>query len=108
MANINQANPDSGGALKVVRTILQNEGFGGFWKGLGISLILSLNPALMFTLVDKITALAKAVMKKSAISAGEMFQISAFAKMIATLLTYPLIRTKTIMQTQSTTSLASG
>ena len=67
---------------------------------MGVSLILSLNPALMFTLVDKISSVVKRFKKVNKISASEMFQISAVAKMIATLFTYPMIRAKVIMQTQ--------
>ncbi|CAD7939832.1 unnamed protein product [Amoebophrya sp. A120] len=99
VANINQSDPKSGGALRVINRVYREDGICGFWKGLGISLVLSLNPALMFTLVDKLTALLKKFANAESVSAGQMFQISAVAKMIATLLTYPLIRMKTVMQT---------
>lgn len=58
----------------------------------------------MFTLVDKLTLFIKKIKKVSHISASQMFQISAFAKMIATLLTYPLIRAKVMTQTSRLSS----
>ena len=76
VANVNQSDPNSGGALRVFNRVLRDEGVGGFYKGLGISLVLSLNPALMFTLVDKLTAVLKRLHCQDAITAGQMFQVS--------------------------------
>ncbi|CAD7965166.1 unnamed protein product [Amoebophrya sp. A25] len=108
VANRNQADPNSGGALRVFRKVLSQDGIQGFYKGLGVSLILSLNPALMFTLVDKLTIVLKRLLERDAITAGQMFQVSAVAKMIATVVTYPLIRAKTVMQTTGAAGLGAA
>jgi len=109
-ANIHQTDPNSKGFIQAMIKVVQSEGLKGLWKGLGVSLLLSTNPALMFTLVDKISTMLlsfkgtgrnrnRGEQSDRMLSAGEMFFVSGTAKMVATLLTYPLIRAKTIMQT---------
>ncbi|XP_018330122.1 peroxisomal membrane protein PMP34 isoform X2 [Agrilus planipennis] len=64
--------------------IANSEGLKALWSGLGPSLILVLNPALQFTIYEALKR------KISANSAGAYFLIGACAKVIATVLTYPL------------------
>lgn len=85
-----------------------------------MSMILSFNPALMFTLVDKLTVFLKALRKNkfkiasdkataltklddgapdASLGASDMFWISGISKAVATLVTYPLIRAKSMQQT---------
>lgn len=72
------------------------------WRGLPVALLLSLNPALMFTLVGKLSDALKAVRNtppEGFLSSSDMFWISGISKAVATLLTYPLIRAKAVIQT---------
>ena len=103
VANVVQASTSAEGksTLSVIQSVYKRDGWGGFWKGLGVSLVLSLNPALMFTLVEKMCAFLRRGYGEKEISSSQMFRISAGAKTIATLLTYPLIRAKVVMQMSS-------
>lgn len=87
--------------MTIVKRVFDAEGLRGFWKGLSISLVLSSNPALMFTLCDQLAKLVTRLMKTETVTAAMMFNISAAAKTIATLLTYPLIRAKIVQQTNA-------
>jgi len=100
VANVNQGDPNSRGFFHTF-VKLSRGGVGTLWRGLSVSLLLSLNPALMFTLVGQFSAfLSKCRRVETAPGAGDMFWISGVSKTIATLVTYPLIRAKAVMQTQ--------
>lgn len=100
VANVNQADPKSKGFVNTFIKLARNGGVAVLWRGLWVSLLLSLNPALMFTLVGKLTTLvSKLRCTTSKLDASDIFWISGFSKAVATLLTYPLIRAKALMQT---------
>lgn len=111
VANVNQSDPTATGFISTFLKIWRTDGLHSFWKGLGVSLILSSNPAFMFTLVDRLTAMLlrfkgrRNSHPQDIVSAGEMFFVSGTAKMVATFLTYPLIRTKVLMQTAKGASI---
>lgn len=75
IANANQADKQGRSAWHTISTVWARDGLLGFWKGLGISLVLSLNPALMFTLVDKFTLATKKIFNTNSVSAAQMFQV---------------------------------
>ncbi|KAK3138866.1 hypothetical protein QOZ80_5AG0374450 [Eleusine coracana subsp. coracana] len=79
------------------------------FDGLGISIILTCNPAIQYTAFDQLKQrLVKSQRRKIGestegsspvvLSAFSAFLIGAIAKSIATVLTYPLIRCKTMIQ----------
>jgi hypothetical protein len=93
--------PDGRGVAEHASALLA-EGPSGMWRGMGISSILTLNPALTFAVFDAIKArFTKAVGGSRHLGAAQAFLIGSIAKVIATVLTYPLIRAKTMMQAQS-------
>jgi glycerol-3-phosphate cytidylyltransferase-like family protein len=98
-ANVNQSDPNAKGFISTFIHLARTGGRQALWRGLPVSMILSFNPALMFTLVDKLTAIVKAFHKSSSLSAKDMFWVSGLSKAIATLVTYPLIRAKSVQQT---------
>ena len=79
---------------------LAAEGPSGMWRGMLISSILTLNPALTFAIFDGIKARICKVLKTKHLSAAQAFLIGSLAKVVATVLTYPLIRAKTVVQAQ--------
>jgi len=104
VANVNQADPTSKGFFHTFAKLLREGGPSTLWRGLWVSLLLSLNPALMFTLVGKLSAFVSSVRCSSGpLGAQDIFWISGVSKSIATLLTYPLIRAKAVMQTFGST-----
>ncbi|CAK0880618.1 unnamed protein product [Prorocentrum cordatum] len=91
VANVNQADPNSRGFFHTFVRLARTGGRATLWRGLNLALLLSLNPALMFTLVGKLSALVLRVRDEESLAASDMFWVSGISKAVATLVTYPLI-----------------
>jgi len=74
------------------------EGPDGIWRGFGVSSVLTLNPALTFALFDALKARLRKLTGRSRLSTLEGFLVGSLSKALATVMTYPLIRTKVVMQ----------
>lgn len=85
----------------LVKAIYLKHGILAFWKGYTASIVLISNPAINYTIVDYIKKLLEIRRGKIPLTILESFVLGVFAKMVATLVTYPLIRAKVIMQTQN-------
>eukprot|EP00928_Gymnodinium_smaydae_P037028 TRINITY_DN25775_c0_g1_i1.p1 TRINITY_DN25775_c0_g1~~TRINITY_DN25775_c0_g1_i1.p1 ORF type:complete len:566 (-),score=131.37 TRINITY_DN25775_c0_g1_i1:124-1734(-) len=103
VANVNQADPASKGFFHTFVRLAREGGRETLWRGLGVSLLLSLNPAMMFTLIQKLSPLIVSIRGRAGgvPTAGDMFWISGISKAVATLVTYPLIRAKAVLQSSS-------
>jgi len=92
------------GTLGMLRRIVQKEGFGTLYTGLGYNIALCINPAIQNTILDKLKEALLASMKRRnpevvpALTAFQAFTLGAFAKAVATVVTYPLVRLKTNLQ----------
>eukprot|EP00747_Dinoflagellata_sp_TGD_P211574 gnl/TRDRNA2_/TRDRNA2_84796_c0_seq1.p1 gnl/TRDRNA2_/TRDRNA2_84796_c0~~gnl/TRDRNA2_/TRDRNA2_84796_c0_seq1.p1 ORF type:complete len:622 (+),score=132.40 gnl/TRDRNA2_/TRDRNA2_84796_c0_seq1:172-2037(+) len=102
VANVNQADPHSKGFISTFAALVQTSGVSTLWRGISVTLILALNPALMFTLVGKLKDIVCMHKGEDALTAAQMFWITGISKFVATLLTYPLIRAKAVMQARGT------
>ena len=71
------------------------------WRGFGVSSVLTLNPALTVAIFDALKARVVKLTKKARLSTLEGFLVGSLAKALATIMTYPLIRTKVVMQRSS-------
>ncbi|KAF9980771.1 hypothetical protein BGZ75_007987 [Mortierella antarctica] len=102
-------------ARSIIKDIYAQDGITGFWAGYAPTVILSINPSITYFLFETIKRLlverqTKAVAgtnaSKSVLAAAasltslQIFFISACSKAIASFLTYPLILTKTKLQTK--------
>lgn len=73
-------------------------------RGLGASLVLCANPSIQYTVFDQLKALllARAAARrggdKGALTALQAFLLGALAKAIATVITFPYIRAKVVLQ----------
>lgn len=99
-----QASKDSIGTLAMGRKLLFQEGLQSFYKGLGFNILLCINPAIQNTVFDKLKA---ALLRRAKAQAGgaavaltslEAFVLGAVAKAVATFVTFPLVRLKTMLQ----------
>lgn len=97
----------TGAEGKAWRKVYDQYGIRGFWRGYVASLVLVSNPAINFTIFDMCKArLQRMIMLKNgvlyvrALTMLQAFLLGIFAKSIATVCTYPLIRAKVIMQAQ--------
>jgi hypothetical protein len=87
---------DRGSFWTTVEDIVHDDGWRGLWRGLRPSLVLVVNPAITFAVFQR---LMDAVSKDgSRPGAVQVFVISAFAKAVATIVTYPYIMAKVRMQ----------
>ncbi|ETW03921.1 hypothetical protein, variant [Aphanomyces invadans] len=85
-----QSSPSS---LTLLRSMYHEHGILSLWKGYLPSLVLVSNPSIFYTIFDRLK-----VYVARDLSAIEAFVLAALAKSIATIVTYPVIRAKVLMQ----------
>jgi hypothetical protein len=83
------------GFIQTIQHILKTDGVTAFWKGLGPSLILVINPILQYTAFERLRSMALDGKKKRGVlpklNDFEVFLLGALSKLLATGLTYPQI-----------------
>ena len=87
--------------LKVASNIVNESGYKGLYRGVLPSVILSINPAVEFMVFEqlKLRAIrAYGLRAHDALSMGAAFWFGVIAKAIATLITFPYIRIKVLLQ----------
>eukprot|EP00756_Hemistasia_phaeocysticola_P040659 Hpha_TRINITY_DN16874_c2_g4::TRINITY_DN16874_c2_g4_i1::g.150765::m.150765/K13354/SLC25A17, PMP34; solute carrier family 25 (peroxisomal adenine nucleotide transporter), member 17 len=85
----------------ILTQIVREEGVTGLMRGLRAALVLVSNPTVAYTVFERLkAALLRGKPAGSALTAREVFAVSAFAKLIATLCTYPYLLAKTTLQAQ--------
>ncbi|KAF7727039.1 hypothetical protein EC973_008086 [Apophysomyces ossiformis] len=89
------------GFFETVREIHAERGVSGFWTGYRASMILVSNPSITYFVFEKFKAFYMRANRKSGLSSLEIFFISAIAKSIATMVTYPFIFVRTSMVASS-------
>jgi len=90
---------------EVVARIYKSSGIGGFLPNPRLYLLLSLSPSLTNTIFTQVKNLLLKARKKpldAALGAGESFLIGAIARAFATILIFPFIRAKIVMQAEKT------
>ena len=98
------------GPVAVAKSVYSEYGLGGFWNGVGASLIMVVNPTIQYALYEWMKAgrgklgrgggMPRVAYQSSTPhrpSAMEVFWMSALAKAGATILTYPMLTVKTRM-----------
>ena len=91
----------SGGVWAEASTIVRESGIKGLYRGWGPSVVLCINPAISFAAFEqmKLRILRRRGLSVNAsISSFDAFALGAVAKALATVVTFPFIRVKTIMQ----------
>eukprot|EP00941_MAST-03F_sp_MAST-3F-sp1_P001301 g1301.t1 len=115
MGNIRNRNSQQNGVRKAtvhpryrnivdgIFRVLRTEGVGALWAGTLPSLILVSNPSIQFLVYERTKWLFFLLSRRSGqtkLSAIEIFVAGAFAKLVATLLTYPLQVAQTRLRKQ--------
>eukprot|EP00928_Gymnodinium_smaydae_P027160 TRINITY_DN21088_c0_g1_i1.p1 TRINITY_DN21088_c0_g1~~TRINITY_DN21088_c0_g1_i1.p1 ORF type:complete len:369 (+),score=53.50 TRINITY_DN21088_c0_g1_i1:58-1107(+) len=104
MATKVQADTSGDGLVSLVQRVLITEGVGGLFTGFWYNVMLCVNPAIQNTCFDRIkdsllkVKAERAGGKSVGMTAFEAFVLGALAKAVATVVTYPLVRLKTILQ----------
>lgn len=78
-----------------------SEGLSGLYRGLGASLVLCSNPVITHSVYENIKAVLVPASSGLVLSDAQRFVLAAFAKLVATVLTYPLVLVKSRMQQTS-------
>ncbi|KDO31466.1 hypothetical protein SPRG_04081 [Saprolegnia parasitica CBS 223.65] len=73
----------------------------GFYKGFSAYFVLCLQPAIQFTAFEQVKKLYLKSKASSSLSAIEAFMLGAAARSLATLVVFPYIRAKVIMQAKA-------
>lgn len=95
------------GFVQTIQHILKTDGITAFWKGLGPSLVLVINPILQYTAFERLrSTVLEGKKKRGAIprlNDFEVFLLGALSKLLATGLTYPQIGECDLGKKQCTT-----
>lgn len=111
-----QTDDKNRGAFVLLGNILSEKGIGGFYKGIQAYTVLCLKPAIQYTVYEQVkkivlatrrvkknnaagtTAARAAAIVDESLSAAEAFFLGMFARIVATMLTYPYLRAKVMLQ----------
>ncbi|KAI8063426.1 mitochondrial carrier domain-containing protein [Gilbertella persicaria] len=85
------------GVMDTCKTIIQEEGIQGLWRGIQPSLVLCVNPAITYGSFEKIKQIVVQVLKLP-LTPGMNFLVGALSKTLATIITYPYIMAKVRLQ----------
>ncbi|KAL3663031.1 hypothetical protein V7S43_011972 [Phytophthora oleae] len=105
-----QTGSESGSILEILRSIVKESGVGGLYKGLGACCVLCLQPAIQYTVFERLKGMYLRRFKQAsqALGALEAFVLGAIARSIATLVLFPYIRAKVLMQANKKKQTAEG
>lgn len=86
----------------MIRKIYNEEGIGGFFKGVVAGLFLTINPVIQYIIYEYLKE--KFVDGEGNFATGHILWISFISKLITTLVTYPALTVKTIFQSNENLS----
>lgn len=84
--------------LKILLHMLQDDG-GRFYKGLSAYTLLCFKPALQYTVYEQVKQIVVRSRREKMLSAAEAFVVGMVARTIATVLVFPFLRAKVLLQT---------
>ena len=90
--------PENLSLLSAAKKIYERDGLHGFYKGLGVSLVLVINPVINFALMRFLTKVIKRYTKRDHLRNRENFAVASISKLLATLATYPYTTIKVNQQ----------
>mmetsp|Transcript_22685 Transcript_22685/g.37380 ORF Transcript_22685/g.37380 Transcript_22685/m.37380 type:complete len:196 (+) Transcript_22685:158-745(+) len=102
-----QTDDKNRGAFVLLGNILSEKGIGGFYKGIQAYTVLCLKPAIQYTVYEQVKKIVLAArrggnagrkMVDESLSAAEAFLLGMVARIVATMLTYPYLRAKVMLQ----------
>lgn len=94
----------AGGIFTEGADILRDSGISGLYRGWRPSVVLCINPAISFAAFEQLKLRLlrrRGLHVSSSISSFDAFILGAVAKAVATVVTFPFIRVKTMMQVQN-------
>lgn len=86
--------------LGVGKKIVKQDGITGLWRGLKPSLLLVVNPSLTYGVFERVKSLLLASNATAKLSPWQSFFVGALSKSLATIVTFPYILAKLILQSE--------
>mmetsp|Transcript_40009 Transcript_40009/g.86281 ORF Transcript_40009/g.86281 Transcript_40009/m.86281 type:complete len:390 (+) Transcript_40009:406-1575(+) len=99
------------GAFVLLGNILSEKGIGGFYKGIEAYTVLCLKPAIQYTVYEQVKRIvlvargdgrgrssSMSSSSSDSLTAAEAFFLGMIARVVATMLTYPYLRAKVMLQ----------
>lgn len=83
------------GTWATLMSLINEEGVGALWQGVGPALVLVINPIIQYTIFEQ---LKNVIEKRRKLTPWDAFALGALGKLIATGSTYPYITLKARMQ----------
>jgi hypothetical protein len=84
--------------VQTAKNIYEQDGLTGFWRGLKVSLVLTINPSITYASFERLKRTFFA--GRSRLNPHESFFLGVVSKMLATTITQPLIISKAMLQKQ--------
>lgn len=85
--------------IQLTKEVLKQDGITGLWKGLRVSMVLSINPSITYGSYERLKQVLYG--NKEYLGPLEAFSIGVLAKSFATITTQPLIVSKAMLQKKS-------
>lgn len=99
------------GSVAIMMSLLSERGLKGMYKGIQAYTVLCLKPSIQYTVFEQIKQIVLAGRRKKggqrklqSLSAMEAFFLGMVARTIATILTFPYLRAKVLLQAQASNS----
>jgi solute carrier family 25 (peroxisomal adenine nucleotide transporter), member 17 len=89
--------------LKILLNMMSDRNC-NFYKGLSAYYLLCFKPALQYTVYEQVKQMVLRPRKNKGLSAAEAFVLGMIARTVATVLVFPFLRAKVLMQTNATGS----
>lgn len=87
------------GPMQLLLTMLSDKGVKGMYKGIEAYSVLCLKPALQYTVFEQVKATVVASRPSKMLNAAEAFVLGMIARTISTVLIFPYLRAKVVLQT---------
>lgn len=92
-----QVNPEKNHSIfQTTKNILKEDGITGLWRGLKVSLVLTINPSITYASFERLKAIL--FPNQKFLHPHENFALGVVSKMLATIITQPLIISKVMLQ----------
>ena len=90
--------------MAILLTMLSKDNPKDWYKGITAYYLLCFKPALQYTIYEQVKVIVLAGRKNKTLSAGEAFFLGMVARTVATVVVFPFLRAKVLLQTSSSAS----
>jgi hypothetical protein len=103
-----QTNTTDTSAMTLLCNLLSEKGIRGMYKGIQAYTVLCLKPAIQYTVFEQIKQRLLKGTRRTSLHAGESFVLGMVARTISTILVFPYVRAKVLLQTTNSTTTISN